>query len=765
MLQVTARGTLAGLSHVRRPRRDPAANEVEIAVHASGLNFRDVLSLLGQYPGQPPLGAECAGRVVRVGTGVRDLRIGDSVVAMASDSLCDYLTVGTDRVVPLPPSLSLREAATIPVAFLTASLALEELAHVRRGSRVLIHAATGGVGLAAIQIARHLGAELFATASVAKHDTLRQLGIQHVYDSRRPGFADRILDDTAGGGVDVVLNMLGAEFLDENVRVLAADGCYVDITKTAPATVQSALSTRPDVRYHTFDLAAMLQAQPERIQADLRPLLHRFAAGELHPLPSRCFSLADAQSAFRFMRSAQHIGKIVIQPDRALQDAKPEGALLHDPDQGRCDAGVRKDASYLITGGLGGLGLEVAHWLAQRGARHIGLLARRRPTTSEQRRIAQIGDAGAVVECLLGDVSCVGDVHGALETLERGGYPLAGVFHLAGVLDDALITRQSPETLARVFAPKVAGAWNLHNATLEKPLDHFVLFSSAAALLGSAGQANHAAANAFLDALARYRRSCGLPGLSINWGPWSNIGAAAARDMSQRGDLAGIGMLTPAEGIAILEKSVTANEVHVAAVRLEWEQLPTRWKQRPLFDQLQVSVAEPAATQPKAGTFLAAFHATADSQKRDCLLAHLRNLVGKTLGIASPAAIPSDQALSDLGLDSLASLELSHSLEESLETKVSSTLVYDFPTLNDLVGHFVPILQNGNTKSSTAAKPVMPDRAAKSDIVAGQETLMDTHAPDALVTADRATEQCAGADDVLQGIQELSRELDHWNKV
>ena len=309
---------------------------------------------------------------------------------------------------------------------------------------------------------------------------------------------------------------------------------------------------------------------------------------------------------------------------------------------------IRGDACYLITGGLGGLGLEVARWLAQRSARHIGLLARRQPTAAEQHCIAQIIEHGATVEILRGDVSRSADVHAALEALRRGGRPLAGVFHLAGILDDALIARQSPEKFARVFAPKVAGAWNLHFATLDQPLDYFVLFSSAAAVFGSAGQANHAAANAFLDALARHRRSRGLPGQTINWGPWSSIGAAASRDVAQRGNFAGIGMLTPEEGISILENTLAANQVQVVAVRLDWEQLPAQWKERPLFEKLIPSAAVTGSVHQQASEFLATYRTTPESQKRNCLLSHLQSLVSRTLGISDPATIPSDQALSDL---------------------------------------------------------------------------------------------------------------------
>ncbi|MHB8974800.1 MAG: SDR family NAD(P)-dependent oxidoreductase [Pirellulaceae bacterium] len=764
VLLAASRGTLGGLTLGSQPRRAPQADEVEIEVHASGLNFRDVLSLLGQYPGTPPLGAECAGRIVRVGDKVRAFQAGEPVVAIGPDSFRDYLTVSCQSVVQVPDGLSLDEAATIPIAFLTASIALFEIGQLSRGQRVLIHSATGGVGLAAVQLAQAAGAEVFATASEGKYETLRQLGIQHVYDSRRTGFADGILGVTTGSGVDVVLNTLDPEFLAENLRTLASGGSYVDITKTSPTTVQPALDARCDVIYRALDLAALLQAQPERIQSDLRPLLDRCAAGQLHPLPARSFALADAENAFRYMRTARHIGKILIRSAHGPCRPALKEEVLSAPTKKCGDLEIRREAWYLVTGGFGGLGLAVARWLTHHGARHIGLLARRQPTDTERQQIEMLIEQGATIEILAGDVSRAADVDAALATLRRDGKRLAGVFHLAGVLDDAFIVRQSPETFARVFAAKVDGTWNLHRATRADSLDYFVLFSSAAATFGSPGQANHAAANAFLDALARYRRAHGLPGQSINWGPWSGIGAAVSRDVVQRGDLAGIGMITPAEGFAILEQTLLADHEQVCAVRLDWDRLPVRWKEHPLFERLAATLTAPTTNRHRANEFLATYLATPKSQQGNHLLAHLRSLVALTLGLKDPASIPSDQVLADIGLDSLASLELSHRIEESFATSVSSTLVFDYPTLNDMVGHFVQILptDSSSTPVSSSAVPAESTVAATGYPEPLDDDLFDD---DAEVAAGATSLRGGNSEDVLRGIRELSQELDRWDHV
>ena len=549
-------------------------------MQASGLNFRDVLSLLGQYPGTPPLGAECAGRIVRVGANVRELQVGEPVVAIAPNSFCDYLTVPCKAVVKVPDGLSLDEAATIPIAFLTASIALFEIGQLQRGSRVLIHSATGGVGLAAIRLAQAAGAEVFATASESKHETLRQFGIQHVYDSRRAGFADGILRATTGIGVDVVLNTLGPEFLAENLRTLASSGRYVDITKTPRTTVQPALDARCDVVYQTLDLAALLQTQPERIQSDLRPLLDRCAAGQLRPLPSRSYALADAENAFRCMRTARHIGKILLRPAHGTGRSAVTSDALSAPTNKRGDLGIQPDACYLVTGGLGGLGLAVARWLTQHGARHIGLLARRRPTDAEQQQVEILRSAARRLRSYR--VTC----HVQWTSMRHSQYcaVVESVSPGYSIWLACWTTRSSPSNRPRNVSSRVrcqsrrnleltpSHAGRLHSTTLfcfrppPRPSDRLGRPTMPLPMPSSMPWPD-------------YRRAHGLPGQSINWGPWSGIGAAASRDVAQRGDLAGIGMLTPEEGLAILEQTLLADLEQVCAVRLEWEQLPVRWKE------------------------------------------------------------------------------------------------------------------------------------------------------------------------------------------
>ena len=530
-------GVLEDLRLVSLTRRPPGPNEVEIEVHATGLNFRDVLNALGMRADEQPLGGECAGRIASVGAGVTGLQQGDAVVAVCADCFASFVTTSSELVLPKPSGVSFEEAAGIPIAFLTAKHALFEVAGLKAGERVLIHAAAGGVGLAAVQLARRAGAEIFATAgSPAKRDFLRSFGVQHVMDSRSLSFAGEILEATDGRGVDVVLNSLTGEFIPKSLSVLSPGGRFVEIGKADLWEPARVAALRSDVSYVPIDLAAMLREHPASLRPLLGPLLEDVARGELQPLPRKVFRLPEVAEAFRFMAQARHIGKIVVS---------------HSVDGER---GVRPDATYLITGGLAGLGLLVARWLVERGARHLVLMGRRAPAEAARTAIREMEAHGAQVVVAQGDVAREADVQGVLAQIAGGQPPLRGIIHAAGVLDDGVLLQQTWERFAKVLAPKVEGAWNLHRLTQTAPLDFFVLFSSAAALLGSPGQANHAAANAFLDALAHHRRALGLPAVSINWGVWSGWGVAADRGVGARAAVQGMGSFTPEEGLHVLER-------------------------------------------------------------------------------------------------------------------------------------------------------------------------------------------------------------------
>ena len=509
-LESDAPGLLEELRWKALPRRKPAPGEVEIRIAASGLNFRDVLNALGEYPGEAgPLGSECSGWIEQVGDGVEGFSPGDEVVAVARGTFARYVTTRADLVARKPGGVAMAEGAAIPVAYVTARYALGTVGQLQAGQSVLIHAAAGGVGLAAVAEAQRAGAEIFATAgSDEKRSWLRSLGVRHIMNSRDLDYGPAILQRTGGRGVDLVLNSLSDDHIPQGLRLLAPGGTYLELGKKGIWDAGRVARFRPDVRYTVVDWGEEYSRAPESIAAVFRSVMEDVLRGVVKPLPCKVFSEKDAIGAFRYMAQGRHIGKIVVR-----QAASP-GSL-------------RPDASYLITGGTGALGLQVAAWMVAQGARELVLVGRREPGEEALAAIRALEGAGARIRLRQADVSRREDVERLIHEIGRSGKPLKGILHAAGVLDDGVLAKQNWSRFETVMAPKMEGAWHLHELTAGLDLDFFFLFSSLASLLGAAGQANYAAANAFLDGLAHYRWSLGLPAMSINWGPWQGGGMAA----------------------------------------------------------------------------------------------------------------------------------------------------------------------------------------------------------------------------------------------
>ncbi|HVR06004.1 MAG TPA: SDR family NAD(P)-dependent oxidoreductase, partial [Solirubrobacteraceae bacterium] len=543
-LQAGAGGSLDELAAVDcAAPAAPAAGEVRIAVRAAGLNFRDVLLALGMYPGGGAIGTECAGVVVAVGAEVRDLAVGDCVMGMLPGDVGPDVVTDRRLVVPIPAGWSFAQAASVPIAFLTAYHALVELAGLGEGERVLVHAAAGGVGMAAVQIAHALGAEVFATASPGKWAALHALGIEgeRVASSRDLAFSERFLEATGGKGVDVVLNSLAGEFVDTSLRLLPRGGRFLELGKTDVREPAAVAQAHPGVEYRAFDLAEL---PPARIQQMLLALLDLCADGRLAPLPARVWEARQARAAFRSMSQARHVGKNVLR-------------LPATPAQRSPFAG---EGTVLITGGTGGLGgLLARHLVREHGVRSLLLASRRGLRAPGARALAaECKELGAEVKVAACDLVDRAKVRRLLAKVpaER---PLSAVVHLAGVLEDGVIDSLSAESLERVLAPKVAGAWHLHELTRELDLHAFVLFSSVSGLLGAAGQGNYAAANAFLDALAAERRALGLPAVSLAWGPWDPevgmTGGLATEDLARLAR-AGMPALQPQQGLALFDAAL-----------------------------------------------------------------------------------------------------------------------------------------------------------------------------------------------------------------
>ena len=627
--------------------------------------------------------------MVEVGAGVTELGRGDEVVAIAFDCLGTHAIADARLVVRKPAGLSHEIAATVPIAFATAWLALHRLAGLGSGDRVLIHAAAGGVGLAAVQIARRAGAEVFATAgSRPKHDYLHGLGVEHVLDSRSLSFAKDVMALTRGAGVDVVLNSLAGEAIAAGLSILAPYGRFVeigrrDIYRNAPMGLAP---FRGNLSYSALDLERMCHERPEVVGALLRDLMRRVADGELEPLPVRVFPISQVTDAFRYMAEARHIGKIAL--SLAPDDVRV-APVIPAPVE------VRPDATYLITGGLGALGLTMAGALVDWGARHLALVGRRAPGAAVRGAIAALESRGAHVLTIQADVAEPGQVERALAEVRRRMPPLRGVIHAAGVLDDATLLQMTGEQIRAVMAPKAAGAWALHAATERDPLDLFVMFSSASALLGLAGQANYAAANAFQDALARHRRRLGRPALSIGWGPWAEVGMAADRsDRGGRLAALGLGSLTRGEGVEAFRRLLGGARAYVAVMALDVE----AWcgaqagPANPLLDRLRASGERGSVPGAPAGGLLDALRAAPAATRQPMLLEHVRGRVARILRLEL-SHVDRDAPLKSLGLDSLMTLELRNRLEADLGLRLSATLVWNYPTVAALAGHLAEALR------------------------------------------------------------------------
>jgi NADPH:quinone reductase-like Zn-dependent oxidoreductase/acyl carrier protein len=656
-LETSSNGMLDALSLVEAVRRAPARGEVEIAVLASGLNFRDVLNTLGMFPGDAgPLGNECAGVVVRVGADVDRVAPGDAVMAFGAGMFRRYVTVDARQVVAKPANLSWDEAAGTPLVFLTAWYALHDLASLRRGERILVHAAAGGVGMAAVQVAHMLGAEVLATASPSKWDVLRALGVARLASSRDVTFAREF-----GPTAHVVLNALSGEFVDASLSVLEKGGRFLEMGKTDIRDPKVVAESHPGIRYRAFDLS---EAGLDRIAQMLDVIAEALRTGALRPLPLTRFAVTEAEAAFRFMGQARHIGKVVLTAPRD-------------------EHGFRRDGTVVVTGGLGALGLHIAHWLVERGVKHLLLLGRRGMTTpGAPAAVAELTARGTSVRVKAVDVADRRALNDALADVDPHA-PLRGVIHAAGVLDDGILSDQTPERFARVIAAKAEGAQNLDVATRGADLDFFVLFSSIAGTLGSAGQGAYAASNAFLDALAWRRRAEGRPALSLAWGPWSDGGMASARmSPSQQNRLVRRGALplAPAQGLALFASALARPEPALVVAALDLDavsrafdvEIPHVWR--------ELVHARDARSSEPTTQWLSELRTLPPVRQLPAVLDAVRTEIARVLSLGSAHDVPDDQLLSDLGLDSLMAVELRNAIARRVGTSLHATLAFDYPT-------------------------------------------------------------------------------------
>ncbi|MFF9772052.1 type I polyketide synthase, partial [Streptomyces sp. NPDC014636] len=674
-VEVTKPGDLSSAAVVDAPetRAELAAGQVRVGLRAAGVNFHDVVGGLGMVVDGRVLGMEGSGVVLETGPGVTGLTVGQPVMGLVP-GWGPVGIVDSRLLAPVPQGWSYQQAAAVSAGFLTAFYALWDLAQVRPGQRVLIHAGTGGVGTAAVQLAKAWGLEVFATASPAKQHALRAMGVEesHIASTRDLDFCERFLAVTGGEGMDVVVNALAGEFTDASLRLLPRGGQFVEMGKTDIRDAAEVAEAYPGVVYQAFDL---MDAGVLRVAEMLAELGGMFDAGTVTPPPVTTFELSQAVAALRYLQAARHVGKVVL----------------------NVPAEWDSQGTVLVTGGTGTLGGELArHLVNVRGMRHLVLMSRRGPATPGVAcLVAELAQSGASVRVQAGDAA---DRDGLASVLARltAERPLTAVVHAAGVIDDATIESLTPRRMATVMAAKADAAWNLHELTQDASLAGFVLYSSAAAVMGSPGQGSYAAANAFLDALAAYRRDRHLPGQSLAWGLW-----AQASEMT--GHLEGAGLtrvrrggvqpLTTEQGLALFDAAAALGAPLAVPARLDLSGLSRAGRPvPPLLRALavgDVSVRPTAAVAAEPGGLAARLAALSPADREQEVLQIVRAAAAVVLGHERAGDIDPQRAFRDMGIDSLTGLELRNRLSAETGLTLPATLVFDQPTPVEVVRYVV----------------------------------------------------------------------------
>ncbi|MGB7163323.1 MAG: SDR family NAD(P)-dependent oxidoreductase [Mycobacterium sp.] len=684
-LATTGKDDLANLALVPTdPITVLAPGQIRVGIRATGLNFRDVVVALGAIADEG-LGGEAAGVILDTAPDVTSLRPGDAVMglfphnAFSTTAITDHQLVG-----PIPAGWSFAQAASVPVAFLTAYIALVEVAGLSAGQRVLIHAGAEDVGQAAIQIAGHLGAEVFTTAHPTKHAVLHRLGVspQHLASSRTLDFVEAFYDATGGQGMDVVLNSLSGAFIDASLGLLGHGGRFLEIGKTDIRSRDEVAAAHPGVDYHTYDLGAEPADHLQRVWIALAEL---FSTGVFEPLPTTSFGLLQARQAFRDMSQARHSGKIVLTPP-----------TVWDP-----------NGTVLITGGTGMLGgLFAQHLITSYGIRHLLLVSRRGPTAAGaaelEQRLTRLGAQVTITAC---DTSNPAELAAVLESIPAQ-HRLSAVIHTAAILDDAVVTELTGEQLDTVLAAKADAAWHLHQLTADTDLDAFVVFSSAAAALGAPGQANYAAANAFLDALARHRHHTQRRATSLAWGFWQTTSEMTAHLSSRdqaRMSRNGLAPITTEHGLALFDAALTYQQPNLLASAFNTGALARQARHNTLAPILSaLTTSRPQAATASPHTLAARLAIQAPEQQLQTLTTLVNTATATVLAHPDPAGLDAERTFKELGTDSLTAIELRNALTQQTGLTLPPTLIFNHPTPAALARHLIEVL------TPTAAQTLGP---------------------------------------------------------
>ncbi len=706
--------------------RPLAGDEIEIRPAAVGLNFRDVMYAMGLLSDEAvengfsgaSLGLELAGRVTRVGDRVADFKAGDEVVAFAPACFSSHVVTQAGSVAMKPETWSFQEAATVPTVFFTVYYALKHLADVQPGERVLIHGAAGGVGIAAIQVARWLGAEIFATAgSDEKRDFVRMLGADHVMSSRTLAYADEILARTDGQGVDVVLNSLAGEAINRNFRVLRPFGRFLELGKR-DFYENTRIGLRPfkdNISYFGIDADQLMVERPALATRLFREVMNLFAQGVLRPLPYRAFPADRVVDAFRYMQQSRQIGKIVVTLDEArvpVTDTRPAGLAEAPP--------LSRDATYLVTGGIGGFGLKSAAWLAERGAGHLVLLGRRgKATPGIAAAVAELEAKGAKVHVKACDVTDRKALSAVLAQIGRDLPPLRGVLHAAMVLDDGLVRNLDPARFRAALAPKIQGAWNLHQLTLDRPLDFFILYSSATTYIGNPGQANYVAANLFLESLAAHRRAEGLAATSVCWGAIGDVGYLTRHEAVKDGLQSRLGgePLASDQALALLGAMLAREKDGLAVLDFDWHTLQRflPGTRSPRYEPVRRAAGQAGASLETGEDIQALIAGRSPEEVKEIVAGLLAGEVAQILQIPAERIDPA-RSLYDLGMDSLMGVELVLGIEKRFGVNLPVMALNEGPSIERIAERLAASLTGGGSGGEGGQSD---DESRLKDLVSG----------------------------------------------
>jgi acyl transferase domain-containing protein/NADPH:quinone reductase-like Zn-dependent oxidoreductase/NADP-dependent 3-hydroxy acid dehydrogenase YdfG/acyl carrier protein len=735
-------GQLRNLRWEDQPRVAPVEDQLEIEVHATGLNFRDIMYTLGLLSDEAvengfagaSLGLECAGVVTGVGPLVTGFAPGDRVVAFGPASFATRALTRVSAAAHIPAGLDFESAATIPATFFTVWYALCHQGRLQPGEKVLIHGAAGGVGLAAIQVARRCGAEVYATAGTdEKRDFLRLMGVEHIYDSRTLDFADQILLQTGGAGVDLVLNSLAGEAINSNLRVLKPFGRFLELGKR-DFYENTRIGLRPfrnNISYFGIDADQVMQLQPDLTRRLFGEIMELFELGIFRPLPYTAFEADQVVDAFRYMQQSRQIGKIVVTYRNEIRHRHP---LPSNPQSLK----LMPDATWLVTGGLGGFGLRTARWLVTKGCCNLALISRNGPIESEaQEAIKEFRQQGVTVYAAACDVTDRSAVARLLKTMDQEMPPLKGIVHAATVIEDGLLQSMQPDQIRRVLSPKILGALHLHHLTKEMQLEYFVLYSSATTLFGNPGQGNYVAANGWLEGFARMRRSTGLPATAVRWGAIDDVGFLARNHKikeSLQGRMGGNALHSDI-ALDVLEQVLLSGRSGIGVLELDWNSLrrflPSADHAR--FDKLTRLYGNDSSADD-CGDRMLHLAELSDDELQAAVSDILKQEVGQILRL-QPDKISMDRSLYEMGLDSLMGVELVTALEARFGIQLPVMALSEGPTIGKLTNRVVAHIRGGE----------QPDGDSLRNQVAQMARMHDSDVPEAAL--DDISERVATATD------------------